>query len=118
MGTLKLCSKSIAIVLAMVIGLTITPLKSYADITDNEQSHTSGTQNSTNTGLIIGGVAVAGLLLYFFLLHDQHHNAATATGEACSNFAKNYPIEKEHASQSILFEHESPVLLTAQADAR
>ena len=118
MGNIKLLTKSIAIVLAIIMGLTVTPLKSYADVRDTEQSHTAGSQSSTNTGLIIGGVAAVGLLAYFVLIRDHNHKVTASNGNSYSNGSHICSSDQEHRNKSLLIDHESPFFLTAQSDSK
>ena len=112
----RLFTKSVAIVLAMVIGLTFSPVKANAESGENnDQNLTTTTSSSSSTGLIIGGVVVVGLLSYFFLFRDNNHKATAITSDLNRNVANNYSIEKEHGNKSILFEHESPFLVASQA---
>ncbi len=115
----RLFTKSVAIVLAMVIGLTFSPVKSNAESNENINTQATATNNSssssTSTGLIVGGVVVVGLLSYFFLFRDNNHKATATTSDINRNVANNYSIEKEHGNKSILFEHESPFLVASQA---
>ena len=115
-------TKSVAIVLAMVIGLTFSPVKSNAESNEGIDQHltstdsgSSSSSSSTSTGLIVGGVVVVGLLSYFFLFRDNNHKTAAATGDIYSNLAKNSSIEKSHGNRSILFEQESSFLVAAQS---
>ena len=116
----RIFTKSVAIVLAMVIGLTFSPVKSYAESNDNNDSQNStassnSSSSSTSTGLIVGGVVVVGLLSYFFLFRNNNHQASVAPSDIYSNLARNYSTEKEHSNKSILFEHESPFLVASLA---
>ena len=65
----RLFTKSVAIVLAMVIGLTFSPVKTNAESGEGNDQHitsttsdsgSSSTSNSSSTGLIVGGVVVVG----------------------------------------------------------
>ena len=118
MGNRKLFIKSVAIVLVMIAGLTATPLKSYGDTIENEQSHATETQSSTNTGLIIGGVAAVGLLVYFVFIRDHNRKATASSGNSYSNGSHICLSDKEHRNKSLLIDHESPYFLTAQSDSK
>ncbi|NMW20932.1 MAG: hypothetical protein HKK67_04735 [Chlorobiaceae bacterium] len=118
MGNWRLFTKSVAIVLAMAIGLTLSPLKLSADSIDTEQQHSTGNQSSTNTGLIIGGVAAAGLLVYFILIRDHSHKTTTSTGEAYTLGSQISLSDKEHTNNSLFLDHESPFFLSAQRDLK
>jgi hypothetical protein len=120
----RLFTKSVAIVLAMVIGLTFSPVKTNAESGEGNDQHitsttsdsgSSSTSNSSSTGLIVGGVVVVGLLSYFFLFRDTTHKTAATNSDIYRNVANNSSTEKEHSNKSILFEHESPFLVASQA---
>ncbi len=115
----RIFTKSVAVVLAMVIGLTFSPVKSIAESNENSNTQTTASSNSssssTSTGLIVGGVVVVGLLSYFLLFRHNNHQASAAPSDIYSNLAGNYSTEKEHSNKSILFEHESPFLVASLA---
>jgi hypothetical protein len=117
MGNRRLSAKSVAIVFVLIMGITISPLKSNAESLDNDQAHAVGAQSSSNTGLLIAGAAVAGLLVYFFGIRDHNPKVAASTDNSCSNGCRICSSEKERGNTSILFNHESPLFLTAQTDS-